>query len=134
MIRLHPIRFLLLALPLLALAGCTRAHLVVTDQGTGVAAVQARAVVISGGREQEVDSADGAGRLSFAIPEAPDAIVAVRAQGFVQWSKTAAWLRAQPQPVAIDLEPLWMGRFLATGQKPSQIVTPVPCHCHDRAK
>lgn len=118
----------------LLLVGCSTVRLDVRDQGTGVPMVQARAVVIEQGREDEVDAADASGRLSVSLPDAPDAVVAVRAQGFVQWSKTVAWIRAQPQPVAIALEPVWMSDFLKTGLKPSQIVDPKGCNCHPKAR
>lgn len=116
------------------LMGCSTVRFDVRDQGTGVPMVQARAVIIEEGREDEADSADASGRLKVALPDDPDAVVAVRAQGFVQWSKTVAWIRAQPQPVAIALEPVWMSDFLKTGLKPSQIVDPKGCNCHPKTR
>ena len=118
----------------LLLTGCSTVRLDVRDQGTGVPMIQARAVVIDHGREDEADNADASGRLKVALPDAPDAVVAVRAQGFVQWSKTVAWIRAQPQPLAIELEPVWMSDFLKTGLKPSQIIDPKGCNCHPQAR
>ena len=111
------------------LSGCSSTQLMVRDQGTGAPVINARAVQLSGTDEHELASANSAGRLAFALPSAPDAIVAVRAQGFIQWSKTVAWVQAQPQPLTINLEPVWMGRFLQTGKKPSEIVTPTGCRC-----
>lgn len=114
------------------LAGCTSARLVVHDQGTGVAVVHARALVLTAGHEEEVDAADAEGRLSVALPSDPEAIVAVRATGFVQWSKPVRWFSAQPQPIAIELEPAWMDGFLKTGLKPSEIAVPKGCACHQQ--
>jgi hypothetical protein len=112
------------------LSGCGGTRLEVRDRGTGVAVVQAQAVIIAEGRETVVDEADGQGRLSVSVPSAPDAVIAVRARGFLQWSKPVAWFRQQPQFIAVDLEPVWLGDFLNTGVKPSQIVTPQGCPCH----
>lgn len=118
---------------LLLLGGCSSMQMTVRDQGTGAAVINARAVELTRSDERPLDEATAAGRLSFRLPAAPTAIVAIRAQGFIQWSKSVAWLRAQPQPLVIELEPVWMGRFLETGKKPSEIVTPSGCHC-PRAK
>ncbi len=115
------------------LCGCSSVQVTVRDQGTGAAVINARAVELSGSDERQLDDATADGRLSFYLPEASTAIIAIRAQGFIQWSKSVAWLRAQPQPLIIELEPVWMGRFLQTGKKPSEIVTPSGCHC-PRAK
>jgi hypothetical protein len=124
----------IVCLAFLLLTGCSTARFDVRDQGTGVPMVQARAVVIVHGREEEADTADASGRLKVSLPDTPDAVIAVRAQGFVQWSKTVAWIRTQPQPLAIELEPVWMSDFLKTGLKPSQIVEPKGCNCHPKAR
>ena len=113
-----------------ALSSCGGTRLEVRDRGTGVAVVQAQAVIIAEGRETVVDDADGQGRLSVSVPSASDAVVAVRARGFLQWSKPVAWFQQQPQPIAVDLEPVWLGDFMKTGVKPSQIVDPQGCKCH----
>lgn len=111
------------------LSGCSSTHLIVRDQGTGAAVIHAQALHLAGADEYELASANAAGHLGLRLPAAPDALVAVRAHGFIQWSKTVAWVQAQPQPLTILLEPVWMGRFLQTGKKPSQIVTPSGCNC-----
>jgi hypothetical protein len=121
-----------MALAAVLLGGCTGARLVVHDQGTGVAVVHAQALILAGGQEEEVDSADAAGRLHVSLPADPEAVVAVRASGFLQWSKPVRWFSTQPQPVVIDLEPVWMGNFLKTGLKPAQIVESKGCACHQQ--
>ena len=113
-----------------AVSGCGGTSFEVRDRGTGVAVVQAQAVIIADGRETVVDEADGQGRLSVNVPSAATAVVAVRARGFLQWSKPVAWFDQQPQPVLVNLEPVWLGDFLKTGVKPSQIVEPQGCPCH----
>jgi hypothetical protein len=120
-----------LILPLcLVLSGCGGTRLEVRDRGTGVAVVQAQAVIIAHGRETVVDEADGQGRLRVTVPSDSEAVVAVRARGFLQWSKPAGWFLKQPETVSVDLEPVWLGDFMKTGVKPSQIVTPQGCKCH----
>lgn len=114
---------------MLLLTGCGSTHVIVRDQGTGAAVINARAMQLDGGTERELDTASADGRMSFSLPATPESVIAVRAAGFVQWSKTVAWLRTQPQPLTIDLEPVWMGTFLKTGKRPSEIVTPSGCNC-----
>ncbi len=116
----------------LGLSSCANARFIVHDQGTGVAVIQARAVEVrsaGAGGEILLADADDHGRMAVRLPANDDAIVAVRADGFVQYSKTAGWLRAQPQPLSIPLAPLWLSEFLRTGKKPSEIITVKPCHC-----
>jgi hypothetical protein len=111
------------------LTACADARLRVRDQGTGVAVVQARAYELRPGGEVFLDEADADGALALRLPADEQAIVAVRAEGFVQWSKSVAWLRSQPSPLLIQLEPTWMGDFRRTGMKPAEIVVPPPCPC-----
>ena len=115
-----------------ALLGCADTRLQVRDQGTGVAVVYAQAVVIAQGRERIVDEADATGRLALRLPHDPTAVVAIRAQGFLQWSKPVTWFAGQPQPLTVELAPLWLDKFLETGLKPSQIVEPKGCNCPQR--
>ena len=123
------------AAALIFLGGCADAHLTVRDQGTGVAVVQARAMELRVDGDRPLAEADAQGRLSLVLPADDQAIVAVRADGFVQWSKTVAWVRAQQPPLTIQLEPVWMAGFLQTGKKPSQVIVRGPCNCsHPKAK
>ena len=131
------------AAALICLSGCADARLTVRDQGTGVAVVQARAVELRADGERLLAEADEQGRLSLRLPANDQAIVAVRAEGFVQWSKSVAQirdqlrdqLRAQQPPLMIQLEPIWMAGFLQTGKKPSEIIVRDPCNCsHPKAK
>jgi hypothetical protein len=120
---------LLSALLLSQLTGCADARLEVRDQGTGVAVVQAQAYQLRPGGDVLLADADADGAMAVRLPADEQAIVAVRAMGFVQWSKSVAWLRSQPTPLLIQLEPTWMGDFRRTGTKPSEIVVPPPCPC-----
>ena len=114
------------------LTGCADTRLQIRDQGTGVAVVYAQAVVIADGRERIVDEADAAGRLAVRLPHDPTAVIAVRAQGFRQWSKPVTWFAGQTQPLTVELAPLWLDKFLETGLKPSQIAEPKGCNCPHR--
>jgi hypothetical protein len=120
---------LLGALLLSQLTACADARLRVRDQGTGVAVVQARVYELRPGGDVLLDEADADGALALRLPADEQAIIAVRAEGFVQWSKSVAWLRSQPSPLLIQLEPAWMADFRRTGTKPSEIVVPPPCPC-----
>lgn len=113
----------------ICLMGCADARVTVHDQGTGVAVVQARAVELRADGDLILADADDHGRLALRLPTDDHAIVAVRAEGFVQWSKSVAWLRAQHMPLTIHLEPVWMAGFLHTGKKPSNIIVRGPCLC-----
>jgi hypothetical protein len=121
---------IVLWLVLLALTGCANTRVQVRDQGTGVAVVYAQAVVIANGHEQVVDEADAGGWLALRLPRDPQAVIAIRAQGFLQWSKPVPWFAGQAQPMLVELAPLWLDEFLKTGLKPSQIVEPKGCNCH----
>ncbi len=117
------------------LLSCADARLQVRDQGTGVAVVQARAFEMRSTGDVLLGEADAGGNLSLHLPADEQAIVAVRASGFVQWSKSVAWLRHQPPPLTIQLVPLWMDGFLHTGLKPADIIVREPCHCtHPKAQ
>jgi len=115
--------------------GCADVRLTVRDHGTGVAVVQARAVELRTDGDRTLADADAEGRLSLRLPADDAAILAVRAEGFVQWSKSVGWLKQQPLPLTIQLEPVWMAGFLQTGKKPSEIIVRGPCPCsHPKAK
>lgn len=123
------------AAALICLSGCADARLTVRDQGTGVAVVQAHAVELRADGDRTLADADAQGRLDLRLPAHDEAIVAVRAEGFVQWSKPVAWIRQQQPPLTIQLEPIWMAGFLQTGKKPSDIIVRGPCPCsHPKAK
>ena len=116
----------LLVLPVLA--GCQRIQVVAVDRSSGVAVVNARAITV-GEPTRELDQADSQGRLSFAVPA--EGTVALQAQGFLLVSHPAAWWLAQPQPVEIPMEPVWLAEFQRKGTgKPSQIIERKPCPCH----
>lgn len=117
------------------LLGCVDARLQVRDLRTGAAVVQAQAFELRPTGDVCLDEADAAGNLSLHLPVDEQAIVAVRAGGFMQWSKPVAWLRSQPLPLTIHLEPVWMAGFLHTGLKPGDIIVREPCHCtHPKAQ
>ena len=54
------------------IAGCGGTRIEVRDQGTGVGVVQAQAVVIAAGGEQQIATADGGGRMAVTLPTAAD--------------------------------------------------------------
>ena len=123
------------AAALIYLSGCADARLTVRDQGTGVAVVQAHAVELRADGDYTLAEADAQGSLALHLPDNDQAIVAVRAEGFVQWSKSVGWLKKQPPPLIIQLEPVWMAGFLQTGKKPSDIIVRGPCNCsHPKAQ
>ena len=123
------------AAALIFLSGCADARLTVRDQGTGVAVVQAHAVELRVTGDRTLAEADAQGGLALRLPDDDQAIVAVRAEGFVQWSKSVGWLKKQEQPLVVQLEPIWMAGFLQTGKKPSDLIVRGPCPCsHPKAK
>lgn len=118
----------------LLFGGCADARITVRDRSNGVALVRAHAVELTATGERELATADARGRLDLRLPAADTAIVAIRAEGFVQWSKSAGWLRQQQPPLQIQLEPVWMAGFLSP-PKAVEITTVKPCNCpQQRAK
>ena len=125
----------ILGAALICLSGCADARLAVRDQGTGVAVVQAHAVELRADGDRTLAEADAQGSLALRLPDNDQAIVAVRAEGFVQWSKSVGWLRKQQTPLIIQLEPVWMSGFLQTGKKPSEVIVRGSCNCsHPKAQ
>ena len=119
---------LLVLCSLSLLTGCQRVQVVAVDRSSGVAVVNARAVV-PGEPARDLDQADSQGRGALAAPA--KGTVALQAQGFLLVSHPADWWLAQPQPVEIQMEPVWLAEFQRKGTgKPSQIIERKPCPCH----
>ena len=123
------------ACALIGLAGCGGVPVRVSDAETGAAIAGAR---IARGIDGQTDAVTGSNGRASLPAAAPDALMAVRADGYRPWFGARAEAMAADGTLAVALAPAWLDAFMDGRPHPRGQIdpdgTPKPCNCPGRGR
>jgi hypothetical protein len=115
---------------LVLMAGCGGMAVRVSDATTGAGISGAR---IARGLAGSTDAVTGSDGRASMTDTAPDALLAVRADGYRPWFGTRSEATAADGTLAVALSPAWLDAFMDGRAHPRGQIdpdgTPKPCNC-----